>query len=507
MHDRVSKYWLAATVVLAAIGLLFRVHGIDAHLPFIYDPDEPGFLDKAARILRTGDLNPHWFGHPGSTIIYLGTLIMAAAGGPEAYYADPSDTVWTMRLLTATFGAAASVAVYGVGARAFVSRPVGFGAAAIVAFLPYHALYSRMVRTDILAGLFVLMAVYFALRLMERRALHYYIAAGLMIGFGVATKYPAVLAAIPVVVAHGISGQGWLREWWKLFIAGAAALVGAFIASPYLFLDIQSTLMWISVEAGNRPPGKAGQAGWPNLAWYLSSLYRHFGAVAVVASFIGVGWAIWKRGPALVVLSFVIAFLVFLSLMNLRWERWLLPVFPFVGVFVAAGVVLVANLAGAMIKRREYAGLCGAVLSVGIAVFLGHKLLEPRPILPDTRTIARQWAIENIPAGSRIILEAYTPHMPLASYEIYRFRGRKLIPADPSLYQNFIAGGFAGQSTLEGLRSGDYIVLSSSAYGRFEGTESWARYEEILASGKTVYEISPKRGESTGPKIIILKRD
>lgn len=504
---RASKFWIVAVVVIAALALWFRARGIGADLPFIYDPDEPAFLDPAAKMLRTGDFNPHWFGHPGSTVIYINALIMAAAGGADAYFADPTSTVWAARFANALFGACAAVAACLVASRAFASRAVGIGAAAVVAFLPYHTLYSRVVRTDILAGLFVLLAVYFALRLMEQRRLYHYIAAGMMIGFGVATKYPAVLAAIPVVVAHGMSGRGWLREWWKLFIAGAAALVGAFIASPYLFLDIQSTLMWLSVEAANTPPGRTGQAGWPNLAWYLTSLYRNFGAVGVVVSLIGVGWAIWRRGAALVVLSFVIAFLVFLSLMNLRWERWLLPVFPFVGVFVAAGVVLVANLAGAMIKRREYAGLCGAVLSVAVAVFVGRKLLEPRPILPDTRTIARQWAIENIPAGSRIILEAYTPHMPLASYELYRFRGRKLIPADPSLYQNFIAGGFAGKSNLEGLQSGDYIMLSSSAYGRFEGTEGWARYEEILASGKTVYEISPKRGESTGPKIIIVKRD
>ena len=53
------------------VGFVLRLRGITWGLPYLYDPDEHFFVDPAVRIVTTGDLNPHWFGHPGSTVIDL----------------------------------------------------------------------------------------------------------------------------------------------------------------------------------------------------------------------------------------------------------------------------------------------------------------------------------------------------------------------------------------------------------------------------------------------------
>ena len=44
--------------------------GLTKALPYEPETDEPVFVQPAARIAATGDLNPHWFGHPGATVIY-----------------------------------------------------------------------------------------------------------------------------------------------------------------------------------------------------------------------------------------------------------------------------------------------------------------------------------------------------------------------------------------------------------------------------------------------------
>ena len=37
----------------------------------------------------------------------------------------------------------------------------------------------------------------------------------------------------------------------------------------------------------------------------------------------------------------------------------------------------------------------------------------------DTRNVARRWIVENIPRGSRVLVEVYTPHLPRKRFQIY----------------------------------------------------------------------------------------
>lgn len=70
---------LLALVILTATGLGFA--GIKKNLPFAPEADESGFVGRAVDIVATGDPNPDWLGHPGSTVIY------PLAGAYSAYYA------------------------------------------------------------------------------------------------------------------------------------------------------------------------------------------------------------------------------------------------------------------------------------------------------------------------------------------------------------------------------------------------------------------------------------
>ena len=76
---RGARYSALAIILLVA--LAWRLHNIGFGLPSLYDPDEPIFMIKALELLTNGTLNPKWFGHPGSTTIYLLALIDAAVVG------------------------------------------------------------------------------------------------------------------------------------------------------------------------------------------------------------------------------------------------------------------------------------------------------------------------------------------------------------------------------------------------------------------------------------------
>jgi hypothetical protein len=61
-------------VTILLIAILLRLWGIDFGLPYMYHPDEPNPIEIAQRMIKTGDLNPHWFLKP-SVLIYLNALL------------------------------------------------------------------------------------------------------------------------------------------------------------------------------------------------------------------------------------------------------------------------------------------------------------------------------------------------------------------------------------------------------------------------------------------------
>jgi len=82
-------------------------------LPFLYDPDESVFVVRAGSILANRDLNPHFFGHPGTPTIYLLSALYAVIyligsifgefHGAESfrfvYYQDPTLFYLSGRIL------------------------------------------------------------------------------------------------------------------------------------------------------------------------------------------------------------------------------------------------------------------------------------------------------------------------------------------------------------------------------------------------------------------------
>lgn len=53
---------------LLLLALLLRLPGLDWGLPYVYHPDEPTHVNIVLEILKTGDLNPHWFKYPSFRI-------------------------------------------------------------------------------------------------------------------------------------------------------------------------------------------------------------------------------------------------------------------------------------------------------------------------------------------------------------------------------------------------------------------------------------------------------
>src|SRR6188472_3344417 len=105
-----TRTGLAAALIAAA---LLRFWALPQGIPFGVQVDEPEVLLRAVRMMKTGDLNPHFFDYP-SLYMYLQALVAVvrflvgamqgqwaglAQAPPEAFY------LWG-RAVTATLGTA-----------------------------------------------------------------------------------------------------------------------------------------------------------------------------------------------------------------------------------------------------------------------------------------------------------------------------------------------------------------------------------------------------------------
>ena len=248
------------------VALVVRLVGTPYALPQQLDPDEPIFVDGALRMISNGDLDPDWYGAPASTLmtgmaalyaaygfagILLGNLGSMADIVP-AYQADGTYFLLSGRIYTAIAATAVVVATYAVTRELRVSHFSSGLAALVIALSPLMIGYSWLVRMDMFQVLLMLLALLMVLRALRKPTLTAFVLAGVFVGLGVASKYPAVVVAIPILAAAIVlAGQGRLSiraSIGYLVSAGVASLIAAAVVARYLFIDFEEVLAHVERE-------------------------------------------------------------------------------------------------------------------------------------------------------------------------------------------------------------------------------------------------------------------
>ena len=516
------------------LGTVVRFWGISRDLPFNYDPDEPIYVGGALRMLHDHSLNPGWFGHPASTTMDLlavtYTAIYAAGRlggrfhGPadfrNLFHSDPTVFFLSGRILSAVFGVALIWLVFQISRRVFSPR-VGLLSALVVAICPLLVGLSHNVRPDVQMTVLVLIAFWFSLDILERGDAKAYLLAGLFTGLATVTKYPAVTVGLIVFAAHLMRRPKGAREHLKLGASAGSSLIGAFAVAPFLFLRFSEVLADVAREARPSHLSHTGHGLWSNFAWYwtevLPAALTVPGAVLAIAGIV-ICVSDARRDRKLTAL-FPILFIFFISVLSLRWARWAVPSIPFLAITLSVPIVILLP-ADARSPRKAIGRLVlGTALVAWIAGSLGFRsLLDDMERARDsTQTVARNWAIANIPRGSRLVLERYCPQFPKDMFTLFIVDGVNLVPfsqGDEHSRNSRPPGGNIGK--LKGLQSLEdqavqYMVLSDW-YDRFvrEGSEQQgivATYEQLVHAGRLVYEVKAERGRRPGPPIRIYQFD
>ncbi|HEY5343915.1 MAG TPA: glycosyltransferase family 39 protein [Solirubrobacteraceae bacterium] len=454
MHNGRWHYWGPLGVVLVvAFGL--RLWGVKQGLPYVYNVDEYGhFVPEAVRMFGHG-LNPHYFVNPPA-LTYLLHVVFGLWFGLERasshasiareFALHPERFFLVARVIVALLGTASVWLLYLLGARLF-DRAIGLLASAVmaVAFLPVF--YGHLALNDVPTLVGLTLSLLGTAGILRRGRTIDYLLAGVGLGLAAATKYTAGVVLLPLLaagVAQYRDGRPRADRGAELDgrpevegnpaerngtpsarrdvvigtgVALVAALAAYLIANPYSLLDFHAFRAELELQSHYTEMSKASWIGGPargSFVYYLWSFTWGLGWIPALAA-LGGAVSIWRRdrrvGWALVPVALL--YLLFLGLQGRYFGRWLLPIFPIACLLAASFALEAASWAARRLPRLPSGHAAFVALAViallvqGVVYSIHSGLVLSRP---DTRNLARAWAVAHIPAGAKIVVEPVVPN-------------------------------------------------------------------------------------------------
>ena len=430
----ISRYFEWAA--LAVLTLIVVWPGFQQGLGYI--PEEVRRVAIAVQMAHSGDLNPHWFGHPASLLLYClsaiyKSLSLASAWGAlggtwadlrAAYLPDPAALYLIGRGLARIAAVVAVIATLEVGAR-FMARPWALTAAALTAINPVFITNANRLRSDHILTFFMLLGVLTVSKsLTATRPERRQVWSGVLSGLAITYKYLAGCILVAQVAVLATLEKPRPERCRLIFAVIRAACIASFVASPFLWLDLPRALRDVFWEATKKKTqwnplasletiaeviryGFGDLAGLILLGVAVIALWKllRFGRAELRASVRSAGE---KSYPALILIL-----LIYLgsTMLSSRWNgAWLAPVVPFFTLILIReslrGLALLQSLSWPPARARA-AGL--SLMALLVVVTVASQLSDGASIraIRSSQTVMERseaWIEKNVPPGSRILL-------------------------------------------------------------------------------------------------------
>lgn len=392
---RIPFRWGAGAILLLALALRWPVPA-----PSWTHFDEIAFIVLPLGFW-SGDLNPHYFNYPTfhfylSSLLYLLYYLATSAESVEQFVAyhllvDGRD------LLALVRGANTLLAVATVGAVACLGRRLygvkeGLLAALILATMPLAVRFAHLAIVDTPAVFWSVMALLWAVRARQDGRVRDFLVAGIFTGLAAATKYPAVLVAVPVATAILLDSRRPLRR--SIWVVSGAVLSFA-LATPFVWLDAGQ--FWSHFADMGRTHLLA-EPSTEEQAWlyHLRYTLRHgLGIVAAVAVALSLLSSVRQRQwQEFVLLAGVVPLAAVLAFADSTFMRYALPLAP-----------LLALLIGRLLGMGCKYPLVGGLVTLTLVAEPLYASLRTRYLLSgqDTRIEAQTWLQTHLPQHQRLL--------------------------------------------------------------------------------------------------------
>ena len=432
--DRLHRGWVLALAVLCLVALSLRFFHIAGSLPYPYHVDELAVIGPAREMVVTGNFHPHGFNYPSfpryltAAGLAVGFIRAASEEGvvrPDIrqigsvsypYYGTPT-AVETSKQLFAVLSVIA-LAMAGVIAWRVTGRPgaVIVGPAILVTSELFFQHSWQYLNVDIVGTCFVALTVASCLSATDRPSVaRSAIVPAFWAGLAAASKYTLGLVFLPVLMGIWMYHKGDRRLVFSGIATGTVCLT--FLAvMPYALLDLPAFLNGLAFDAWHyRTGGHVGfnaEPGLTQLGNYANHLTDEFGLPGVILATVGSVAALrrdWRRG--LLFLTFPVVLLTLLVGQRVIFLRNVLAIHPLYAVAVGYGFVVLYGWCVRWLAERNQrlggpVGKVAVLLALMALTFPATRIIEHTSVTPDSRNLARDWIVQNLPVGWTVIVPA-----------------------------------------------------------------------------------------------------
>ncbi len=513
MNSAIRKRETLLMIAILIAAFAMRIVNIRYGYPLQIHPDEPVVVEAALDMIQTGDLNPHNFQYPSFTIylqalLFYAVLLPAKLFGVQLLPARLVDFHVYARALNVVLSTATIYVVYVTGRRLF-NAWTGLAAMCFLAVSPAHVMNAYYATVDTPTAFWSSVACLMAVLIYTNSGLRkpwHYLVGGMCVGFATSSKYTAFVAFLPILVAHACHARRG-KPWIDINILSGlvAAPVGFLVTTPYALLDFNTFFDGLLFQSRAYTSHLGAESeSVTSFHLYFNHLFSEgYGALPLLLAFLGFGTLLYeKRWEAWVLISFPLALFLFLGLYRVYFSRNILPAVPSLALLSGFGVIRIIEWGGTVRLRlfKDSPGyrytaagvialLC--LLSVSSQIRADMKMIRDNT-LPDTRWVSLRWILQNIPPGTSIARELYTPPIEMYSgvYPITHL-------------------GLSGVAMTERPREPVRIVIvSSSDYERFvDHPDQYPKYaqayNDFFGCNQLLKEFSEDGATMSGPTIRI----
>ena len=504
---RPKEAFIIGSIIL--LSLVLNAFGIYYALPHVINHDEARVVYSTMNIMKTGDVFLNNFIYPGGVfylmlLVFLLTYLVSRLSGglftrmPDISAIsrrDWSPFIKTGRIFTACTGALTVFMTYLIGKRYFNERTALFGAFTL-AVSPLFVSQSHTILPNIPTLFMIVCALYYISDMKDDSA-GTLLSAGLLAGLTIGIKYNAVVVLLSALFSACLSFRP--RQWprsWGIIIVGS--LAGFFALNFSLLKNFPTFLGNISYlyQAYQVNLGSVSTFPRSNGVFYTKFLvFEDLGAGIFVLFLFGLVKSLFKSTrPQKVIAFFTVTYLVAIGVSRAKLSRHALFLYPFIAIYCGSGCDWVIGWLSRTGKRSVY--VLGTVVVCAVVFFHPVKkalTADLNLLRPDTRNIANEWMIKNIPEGASMLIEdwylrpyeeggcADTVPVDPARYDVDYFRGHMIMPWD--LYQREYLVVWSFNSSEDEISEIKKYINPRKRFPRFK----------LKASGPniTIYNVTP----------------
>jgi len=479
-------------ILLCSAGLLFP--GIFHGLPTYPDADEPFIIAIAVKIIK-GDLNPHFFNYPSLSLYFYAVVVgftnivyhlLALLNLTHSDYTPYWLFFAVGRVFTASTGIVIIILVYKIG-RMIFSRRAALYAAAIMATLPIQFSYTTRVSPNALLFLIATISIFFSIKYYKENSVRFLYYSAIAAGLALGTKY-LFLSPVSFLIAKYLNDIKHKRRFFngQLFYACTLVVVAFFISTPFLFVSLQGFIRDVFFEYKHYSTGHPGNESPNAFAFFGTYLfYQGISPVLFLCACTGIFYCFFKKlHECLIVFSVPVVWFLFCSLFTVTSVHNI----AIISTVFALGAAIIINMV-----KNPWIRFPLFLLMIIIPVYKDSIIIRDR-IKPDIRYVAEEWINTNLPEGSFIAREEYTPF-----YSSSKFKSEYI--------------GICGLAymPLDTVRQKGYDYIISAGYKRFDAdtikySENIKNFTENLKKFKTVKTFDPG-SKYQGNSIKVLKKN